>query len=114
MGRPGAEDENCVHLPVAVQSLLLTARRSRGIANDGPVWSSVDASCRNTYSLEADRADHNWRLPADTDLQQLRSQITEAMQHGETATLKIEMQENPLVEGTLVINGKALHYVGFR
>ena len=35
------------------------------------------------------------------------------MQNGDTATLEIEMQDNPLVEGTLVINGKALPYVGF-
>jgi hypothetical protein len=63
--------------------------------------------------LGSSNADHNWRLPADTDLQQLRSSVTEAMQRGETAMLKIEMQDNPLVEGTLVINGKALPYVGF-
>ena len=35
------------------------------------------------------------------------------MQRGETSTLKIEMQDNPLVEGTLVIGGRALPYVVF-
>lgn len=50
----------------------------------------------------------NWRLPAETNLDDLRARLTLAMQRHEIATVTVEMNNDPLQRTDLVINGGAL------
>jgi hypothetical protein len=49
-----------------------------------------------------------WKLPAGTDLNDLKAQISERMINGGVAYVTIEMQDDPEVRGILLINGRAV------
>ncbi len=56
-------------------------------------------------------ADHNWRLPAETDLHDLLQSIELAMRQGTALHVAVEMHGNPLIRANMVMNGKAVPYV---
>lgn len=49
-----------------------------------------------------------WRLPADTDLGDLEEQLSSAMLDASVLRVVVEAQDNPLVQGTLLLNGRVL------
>jgi hypothetical protein len=56
-----------------------------------------------------------WRLPAETDLDELRSRVGRCMVEQNYAEVAVEMQDEPRYEprdrGVLVLNGQALPFV---
>jgi hypothetical protein len=46
----------------------------------------------------------SYRLPADTDLDQLRMRICATHNEGRSAEVVVELQDNPLTRGFLVLN----------
>lgn len=52
----------------------------------------------------------SWRLPAETDIAELRARFVASVHAGELLTLTIEMGNDPLQRTQIVINRAALPY----
>ena len=50
----------------------------------------------------------NWRLPAETDLDDLRSEIESAMLQSRPTVISVEMHDDPRTVGKLILNGRVL------
>jgi hypothetical protein len=47
----------------------------------------------------------NWRLPAETDLEALADRLKVALNAGIVETVTVELWDNPLTRGELLVNG---------
>jgi hypothetical protein len=50
----------------------------------------------------------NWRLPAGTDVEDLRTRLRVAMEDETVIAVDVEMNDNPLVAVPLLVNGRNL------
>jgi hypothetical protein len=58
-------------------------------------------------SLSAEST-HNWRLPADTDVDGLRNRLRTAMEKGQVIDVQVEMNNDPRATAPVLINGNNL------
>jgi hypothetical protein len=58
----------------------------------------------------ADQKRSTWRLPAEADLDALRSNVGRCMRDSNHAEITVEMRDDPRTRGTLIVNGNALPF----
>lgn len=53
----------------------------------------------------------NWRLPSETDLADLSDAVKHGIDEGTAVEIEVELNDNPLGRGSLILNGRSLTQV---
>ena len=65
----------------------------------------------SAHLVFGDGAFDRWRLPAEYDLESLRSDLEEAFAKGTFAWVAVELHDDPAARGELLINGRVVPFV---